>query len=454
MAHPGERIVLQGPSGAGKTTLLRLLEGSLAPTSGTVERAGTVALIYQDLRLVDELTARENVALGMQRDEPWYRGLASFRPEHLVAADELLLAVGLADELDRPVAQLSGGQRQRVAIARALANRPVVLLADEPFAHLDPETALQTAELLRRLQEEFGFALIASAHDPHKTPQFFTRTWSLLAPSDALPLEDSVPKARPRIATSWMVGIGLLTIVAAVPLFQSVPSWADVGTEAGRFLRNLVPLQAQAWSKVPWASLGSALLATLQMALVGTVLGALISAPLAISASLPGKAGWGTRAARGVANVLRAVPSLLWGLMAVAVFGIGPAAGVVALAAYSTGYLTRLFADTLESADRKPAIALRQLGVSRWKAAWHAVVRPSAPNLAGSTFFVFEYNVRAASVLGVVGAGGIGAELMYYLEWRQFASFTGGLLMVIGVAVLLDGVSRRLRERLMLCRGQ
>lgn len=446
----GERVALVGPSGCGKTTLLRILEGSLTGTP-PVQRHGRVALVYQDMRLVDEATARENVAMGM---------LGSPREQRRNAVvQELLSEVGLAEFADERVSSLSGGQRRRVAIARALAARPDVLLADEPFSNLDDGTADRVAELLGRLQAHHGFALVCSVHDPRRVAKWFDRVVDVGALSScdcAVPcgIADTWQRRRRRWdARLAVAAIALISVVSAAMLFAGAPPLGEALREAGRFLSALIPIPLSRWADVPWGSLLSALVATLQMALVGTVLGALISFPIAFVAGLSERSGPLVLLARGIANVARSVPSLLWGLIAVAILGIGPAAGVAALAAYSTGYLTRLFCDVLENADRRPAEALRQLGASRFAAIRHAVVRPSAPGLAGAALFVFEYNVRAASVLGVVGAGGIGAQLAYYLEWRRFAELSAGLALIVAVACLLDAVSRRVRRRLASARG-
>src|SRR5690606_6191463 len=112
-------------------------------------------------------------------------------------------------------------------------------------------------------------------------------------------------------------------------------------------------------------------------------------------------------------NVVRTVPSIFWALVFVAMVGLGPTSGVLALAAYSTGYLTKMYYEALEDADAKAAMALRALGASRLQAFTQASLVASRPSLLAATFFVFEYNVRGASILGVVGAGGIGQHLMY-----------------------------------------
>jgi len=169
---PGERVLIQGESGAGKTTLFSVLgllerpdEGELVVggrlTSELSEgdrarlRRDTLGYVYQDFRLVPDLTARENAALPQDhagdRDEDWL--------------DELFARLAIHDVADRRPATLSGGEKQRVATARALANRPDVVLADEPTGQLDPESATALLDLLCSLQVELDTALVTVSHD-------------------------------------------------------------------------------------------------------------------------------------------------------------------------------------------------------------------------------------------------------------------------------------------------
>jgi phosphonate transport system permease protein len=457
-AQRGERVALVGPSGCGKTTLLRVLEGSLAATSGHVERQGRVVLAYQDLRLVEESTLLDNVtagALGEQRGwRRWFGPSADLKAR----ARRLLADVGLGGKDQRRVSELSGGQKQRVALARALCAQPDVLLCDEPFANLDGTTARRVAELLVRLQEKYGFALVCSVHDLPRVQDLFTRTVELTdAGCAACPLAPAISR-KTETPSVWhrvmWAGVALALLGSVAALLPTLPRAQDALREGGRLLAGLVPWPLSRLTEAPWGSLLESLLVTVQMALVGTAAGVLLSAPLAILASLPGGSKGVSALARGIASVIRAVPSLLWALLAVAVVGIGPAAGVVALAAYSTGYLTRMFADALEDTDQRPARVLRQMGASPFQAWRRGLFRPALPNLSSAMFFVFEYNVRGASVLGLVGAGGIGKDLAYYVEWRDFGALSAALLLVIAVAVGLDAVSKRLRRSLTAARGQ
>jgi putative ABC transport system ATP-binding protein len=172
----GELAVLAGPSGSGKTTLLNLLglldrpdEGELLFEGRDVSdlsdrdrsrlRRERIGFVFQMHQLVPVLSAEENVALAL-----WIRDLPE--TECRRRAREALDAVGLAGLEGRRPAALSGGQRQRVAVARALVGDPAVILADEPTASLDSETALRLLDLFDRLHRERGVAFVFSSHDP------------------------------------------------------------------------------------------------------------------------------------------------------------------------------------------------------------------------------------------------------------------------------------------------
>jgi phosphonate transport system ATP-binding protein len=190
----GERAALIGASGAGKTTLLRALNGSVPAAAGRIELAGEavdaarkralrrlrrqIAVIPQKHDLVEPLRVCHNVmagALGRWSDAQALRFLFWPRAAELDEARAALERVGLGDKLRARTGTLSGGQQQRVAIARALVQRPLLLLADEPVASLDPRLAHQVLELLCRLAEDDGIAVICTLHQPELARQYFPR---------------------------------------------------------------------------------------------------------------------------------------------------------------------------------------------------------------------------------------------------------------------------------------
>ena len=170
----GEFVAIVGPSGSGKSTLLNLIGTLDRPSSGTVEidgvdvgslgdtrlsalRANRIGFVFQQFHLADGVNAVDNVADGLL-----YNGVP--RSERRRRARSALERVGLGHRLDHRPHQMSGGERQRVAIARAVVGDPPLLLADEPTAHLDSETADQVAESLVTLAR--GRTLIVATHDP------------------------------------------------------------------------------------------------------------------------------------------------------------------------------------------------------------------------------------------------------------------------------------------------
>ncbi|MBL6757855.1 MAG: ABC transporter ATP-binding protein [Planctomycetes bacterium] len=175
----GQQVAIAGTSGSGKTTFLNIIAGLLAPSSGEVVwdgevvsglgeakrdawRARELGYVFQTFNLLGGYTALENVTLGMMFGPGPDREFAR----------SLLERLGLSDRLGHRPAQLSIGQQQRVALARALANRPRLVLADEPTGNLDPRFALEALGLLRDLCREQGAALICVSHDPRVLDDF------------------------------------------------------------------------------------------------------------------------------------------------------------------------------------------------------------------------------------------------------------------------------------------
>jgi putative ABC transport system ATP-binding protein len=178
---PTERVLIRGESGAGKTTLFQLLGLLEPPTSGTILVGGTdatklkerqraelrrdeIGFVFQDFQLIPDLTAWENARLPQEHRADGDEGVEWLN----VVFEEL----DITDLTDQYPASLSGGERQRVAIARALANRPSVVLADEPTGQLDPDTTSRVLDLLFRVQAEADAALVVISHDERLTDRF------------------------------------------------------------------------------------------------------------------------------------------------------------------------------------------------------------------------------------------------------------------------------------------
>ncbi|MCX8102545.1 MAG: phosphonate ABC transporter, permease protein PhnE [Geminicoccaceae bacterium] len=192
------------------------------------------------------------------------------------------------------------------------------------------------------------------------------------------------------------------------------------------------------------------MLETIEIALWATLLSVLVSAPLAVLAAAnytPHRLLY--YAARGLVSFLRAVPELVSALFLVLAFGFGPIAGILALGLHAAGFPGKFYAEDIEAADKKPQEALRALGASKLRVLRSAVLPQVAPSYVAYTLYILDRNVRMATVVGLVGAGGIGQELKG--RWDLFEyDHVGTILVVIFAAVfLLDQVSARLRARLL-----
>jgi putative ABC transport system ATP-binding protein len=174
---PGSFVCFVGPSGSGKTTLLNMIGCLDRPTNGRLSvldtqvadldrqraaafRGEHIGFVFQDFNLIPVLTAYENVEYPLIMVQKWSAVKRGKRVRSLLAA------AGIEEQADKRPDQLSGGQKQRVAVARALVTNPKLVLADEPTANLDHETAYRIIGLMRRLRDEFGTSFVFSTHDP------------------------------------------------------------------------------------------------------------------------------------------------------------------------------------------------------------------------------------------------------------------------------------------------
>jgi ABC-type lipoprotein export system ATPase subunit len=174
--HDGEEVGIAGASGSGKTTLLHIISGILLPSRGCVHiddvainflpeaqrdlfRARTIGYVFQAFNLIPSLTAAENVLAAMSFGKKVPAGEREDR------CAELLKRVGLAHRMKHKPAQLSGGEQQRVSIARALANKPPIVIADEPTANLDLKNRVLVMEILREVCRENDLTLVLASHD-------------------------------------------------------------------------------------------------------------------------------------------------------------------------------------------------------------------------------------------------------------------------------------------------
>jgi len=215
----------------------------------------------------------------------------------------------------------------------------------------------------------------------------------------------------------------------------------------GRFASEFVPPDLSA----PFvARTLNAVKETLAMSALGTLIAALAGAAIALPASRvsPDDHARFRPLARLVLIALRSVPELVWASLLLICAGLGPFAGTLALALHTTGVLGRLFAESIENAAPGPAFALRVRGVGEARVFLYATLPQIWPQIVSYTLYRWENNIRAAAVLGVVGAGGLGQMLSYHLGLFQMRQTATVLIGMVALVALVDGLSYLARRHL------
>jgi phosphonate transport system permease protein len=255
-----------------------------------------------------------------------------------------------------------------------------------------------------------------------------------------------------RCKACWFSAALVLLVVAS---FWSLDlQWAqflslEAAQSMGRFLAEFVPPDT-APEFLKKVALGT--WETLAMSALGTVLAALAGLALALPASRlhEGDAAHGRAPTRLLLNALRSIPELVWAALLLISAGLGPFAGTLALALHTTGVLGRLFAEAIENAPPGPGDALRAQGVGNGRVFLYATLPQVLPQLMSYTLYRWENNIRAAAVLGVVGAGGLGQMLAFHMglfHMNKTATILAAMLLLVAFVDAASHGSRRLLTR-------
>lgn len=251
-----------------------------------------------------------------------------------------------------------------------------------------------------------------------------------------------------RCRACWF-SVGLLALVVAS--FWSLDlQWAqfvsiDAARSMARFLGEFFPPDVQpAFARQVLIGIWE----TMAMSALGTLLAAAAGLVLALPASRlhASDAAWGRSPTRLVLNALRSVPELVWASLLLIAAGLGPFAGTLALAIHTTGVLGRLFAEAIENALPGPGAALRAQGVGSAKVFFYATLPQVLPQLLSYTLYRWENNIRAAAVLGVVGAGGLGQLLAFHMGLFHMGKTATVLIAMLALVALVDALSYGLRR--------
>lgn len=200
---------------------------------------------------------------------------------------------------------------------------------------------------------------------------------------------------------------------------------------------------------IPFPTILTAIVETLQMAIIGTSISIILSIPFGLLAArniTPNAMLY--QATRLMLNVIRAIPELIWALIFVAAVGLGPFGGVLALGVGSIGSLSKLYAESIEAIDPQQVLALRATGANPLQVFIYSVLPQALPVTASYSLLSFESNVRAATILGLVGAGGVGFVLQKYMALFQYHRLTGAVILLAITVTVIDRTSAYLRKKM------
>jgi phosphonate transport system permease protein len=273
---------------------------------------------------------------------------------------------------------------------------------------------------------------------PERAPQ--SRSTPQLDPRERERLERAFRIPRTRFLLGIPVALALLIWSAVGAQFD----FAELGEGAsnmGEFLSRLFP---PTWDK--FGTIVELLVETLQMAIVGTVLGAVLSLVVAFGAASNIAPRWLYYPTRWIMNIIRSLPDLVFALMFVSAVGLGPFAGILAMTIGSIGSIGKVFAEAMEAVDAGPVTAIQAVGGSRRQVVQYGVLPQSAPMLVSYTLLLFEGNVRGATILGMVGAGGIGLELTTAMRMYDYGHLSAIVLCIIVLVTVIDQASAVIRR--------
>ncbi|MFP3907640.1 MAG: phosphonate ABC transporter, permease protein PhnE [Acidimicrobiales bacterium] len=269
-------------------------------------------------------------------------------------------------------------------------------------------------------------------------------------------LDDRIPVDQPAPAPRRFRRPGAATIVLAIiAAGLCIHGLTATGIEPARLLKapeRTLDFLSRGFppSSDRLRPLSEAMLETVEMALLGTIFGALLSLPVALLAAR------NTSPHRAIAflatsalTAMRAIPDLVWALVFVVSVGLGPLAGILTITVDVVAFAGRFFAERIEEVERGPVEALRATGARRRAVIACAILPTCFPSFTGTTLYSLEKSVRGAVVLGLVGAGGIGVELSTAFELRRFDTAVTIILLILVVVIVVERISSTIRARML-----
>lgn len=237
--------------------------------------------------------------------------------------------------------------------------------------------------------------------------------------------------------------IFLLAVIFSGTLIEGSDRKLDVWLNLRHFLAEFFPPDPSVIGRTV-----EALVETVQIAVLATFFSIIASLLIGLGAAQTIAPTWLVATMRMLLNVIRTIPSLIWAVIAVAALGANAVAGVAALTFYSIGYLGKFFSEAFESVDISIARSLQGIGADQVQAFQFGIWPHAKPLVWSHSIWMLEYNIRSASIIGYVGAGGLGLQLHAYQEFHQWDRFATVLACILIVVTILDFLSERIRRRI------
>ncbi|MBS4193036.1 phosphonate ABC transporter, permease protein PhnE [Bacillus sp. FJAT-49705] len=259
------------------------------------------------------------------------------------------------------------------------------------------------------------------------------------------PQKRVIPEPPSKLKTYFTFFIILLLIFGSA--IQTNTSITELIAGFPNMMDLLVQMVPPNWSY--FGKIVPAMLETIRMALLGTTFGAIIAIPIALfSASNIVKNTWVFYPVRFILNLIRTIPDLLLAAIFVSIFGLGPLPGILALTIFSIGLVAKLTYEAIEAIDPGPMEAMTSVGANKIQWIFFGVIPQVLPHYISYVLYTFEVNIRAAAVLGLVGAGGIGLYYDRTLGFFEYDKTSSIIIFTLVVVLIIDFISTKLREKL------
>ena len=206
------------------------------------------------------------------------------------------------------------------------------------------------------------------------------------------------------------------------------------------------PCEANRFLQFTCSTAWIGMIETIKIAILATFFGMILSLPMGLLSSRNLFPLYITYPSRAVVSACRSLPSLIWAIIFVILVGLGPTAGIMAMTIYTVGYLGKMQYEAIEGMNSAPLEAANAMGLTKAELSLWVVIPEMANHLIAQMIFMFEYNVRSGTVIGIVGAGGIGYYINLYLKFLQYEKVGAYLLIIFMVVMLIDLVSIYLRS--------